>query len=426
MKPPGWCEPVSEEEPPPIGAPYLICLNVPCYRDQQGRRFFDPLWHKDLTQHLRYLHNLTLACPCETGEPPPGAIEGVWSQPRIQFVDLAASHNIVEAILHLPSTAARLWRAIGRADIVHSGVAGWPIPAGWLASLLAAIRGKISVIVVESAPWRLRPGLPATFRKKLRASLSETLARWCVRRAQLFIATQREYLATLPARDSNAGHVIHASWLDDDAILSPEAAAESWRSKSLSPGATLKLVFAGRLDRSKGILTLLEAMRQSSRERIPVELNILGQGELLHECEQAARDLRGAARIRTAGVLPYGPAFFGVLREHHAMVVPSLSDEQPRVVYDAFSQAVPVLASDTPGLLECVQHERTGLIAPAGRPACWARRFRWCLDHPDRLEAMGTAGLEVARGLTHQEMHRRRWRLLAALIKRPRNGATTR
>ena len=116
------------------------------------------------------------------------------------------------------------------------------------------------------------------------------------------------------------------------------------------------------------------------------------------------------------GTVPYDDAFLRLLRTYHAVVVPSFSDEQPRIVYDSFSQAVPVLDSDTPGLRACVVHRQTGLITALNDAACWADLFRWCLHHPDEMERMGTAGLEIARGRTHQEMHRQRWRLLVKML----------
>jgi len=98
------------------------------------------------------------------------------------------------------------------------------------------------------------------------------------------------------------------------------------------------------------------------------------------------------------------------------VIVPSLSDEQPRIVYDAFSQAVPVVASNTPGLRDCVRHGSTGRLVTGG-PADWAAEFKWCFEHSNELEEMGSRGLETARLMTHAEMHRRRWRLLVEMLR---------
>ena len=401
----------------PITRSYLLCLNITCYRDDRGVHYFDPLWHKDLIQHARYLKDLTLASPCRPGEPPPDAMAWTPSLPPIQFVDLPLSNNTLQAILHLPSTAVRLWAAIGRAGIVHLGLTGWPIPFAWVASPFAALRSKFSVVIVESAPWRLRPGLPVNWKTRVRAKLFETLGRWCVNRSNLVIMTQEEYRRSLLTARPDRAHIIHASWLDEELILSPAEAEASWASKRLaSGGPTLKLLFAGRLERSKGVLLMLDAIPLAVREGVPVELNILGRGELESECRRACERLQGVAKVSMLGVAPYDSSFFAILRSHHAVVVPSLSDEQPRIVYDAFSQAVPVLASDTPGLRDCVRHGSTGRLITGG-PSNWAAQIKWCFEHPNELERMGRTGLETARWMTHEEMHRRRWRLLVEMLE---------
>lgn len=410
-------------EPPPITAPYLICLNIPCYRDDRGRRYFDPMWHKDLVQHTRYLSNLTLACPLRPGAPPADAVEWAAPLPEIHFVDLPMPNGVAGAIARLPSTAIRLWKAVGNAAIVHLGAAGWPIPLGWVASPLAAIRGKLSVIVVESAPWRCRPGLHAPLKKRLRADLSEWLCAWSVNHASLFVATQHEYLALLKSgtqssRDGERGHVIHASWLDEEIVLSQNGACESWQSKRRTSGDPLKLVFAGRLEAAKGVHLLLDAMRLLGEENIPVELDMLGRGSLLGECNRASQDLQGQTKVRVLGTVPYDSDFFGALRRHHALVSPSLSDEQPRVVYDAFSQAVPVLAGDTPGLKDCVADGTRGMFVAKNDAASWADLIKKCVQSSDVLETMGKNALEYACRATHSEMHRKRRILLAEMLER--------
>ena len=405
---------IEDEELPPITRPYLLCLNIRSYRDARGVRYLDLLWLKDLQQHTRYLKNLTVACPCQEGEPPPGTT--AWDPPpsEIRFIDLPSPERTMGAIVELPRTAVRIWRAIGRSEIVHLGVAGWPIPFGWFVWPMAMARRKPYVIVVESAPWRLAPGMPATWRARVRAWISETLSRWCVNHAALAIFTQENYRQTLLTRASHRGHIIQASWIDEQNILAQAEAVESWRSKRLSSAGPLKVLFAGRLERSKGVVLLLDAMRLLIAEGAPIQLDILGDGDLREECGRACEGW-GAGRIAMLGTVSYDSGFFGLVRRYHAVAVPSFSDEQPRIVYDAYSQAVPILASDTPGLRQCVQHGKTGLLSPETDPAAWAALFKQCLDHPDECSRMGETGLESARKMTHTLMHRERWRLLMNL-----------
>jgi hypothetical protein len=112
--------------------------------------------------------------------------------------------------------ALQLWRAIRKAELVHTGIAGWPIPYGWIATPIARLLRKKLIVIVESAPWRLAPGLPRGMKARAMEWLYEGMARWCVSCSDLAIFTQEQYRRTLLARRPEIGHVIHASWIDDD------------------------------------------------------------------------------------------------------------------------------------------------------------------------------------------------------------------
>jgi glycosyltransferase involved in cell wall biosynthesis len=399
---------------PPITSRYLLVSCIECYRDSDGWRYLDELWYKDLLQHLKYIKNLTLACPCrDSGGLPEGAI-ALDSHPefaQVRYVDLPVVHSFWDALLKLPITVPKLWTAIQRTDIVHTGVAGWPIPLGWLTTLMLQFQKKFYVIIVESAFWRLQSDAPKKLTSILRAHVSEIINRWCVNRANLTIFTQEEYRRSLLTNPQKPGHVIHASWIDKQVIISESKAIELWHQKTTSVEA-LKIVFVGRFLREKGISVLLKAMQILSAENVPVKLDMIGRGELLDECEKVSQSIDSPVEIRLLGMVPYGPKLFEQLRHYHAIVVPSISDEQPRIVYDAYSQALPVLASNTAGLRDCVQDSVTGILMEPNNPVALANVFKWSLQKVHHLEKTGLRARQVAQTMTHEEMHRQRWQLL--------------
>jgi glycosyltransferase involved in cell wall biosynthesis len=398
----------------PIEKPYLLCINIESYCDENGHRFLDELWHKDLRLHLKYLKNLRLACPCRPGSPPPNAI-AIHEDPlfeNLQIIDLPTTQGIFDALLKLPLTIAKLWAAVEQAEYVHTGIAGWVIPYAWLVAPIVSLHpSKFFLLVVESAPWRLPDNASASFLAKLKSKLYETLGRWCVNSADLAIFTQEEYKNSLLTKNPERGHIIHASWIDEASIVSEAEAAQLWQAKS-SAVQCLNIIFVGRLVPNKGVLVLLEAMRLLSAANIPVQLNILGQGELLSACQQTSAALKGTARIHILEPVPYNHEFFSLLQSHHAVVVPNLSDEQPRIVYDAYAQALPVLASNTAGLRDCIQHECNGMLIKPNDADALAELFHWALQNLPKLAAIGTTARLTACELTHWEMHKRRWRLL--------------
>jgi glycosyltransferase involved in cell wall biosynthesis len=398
----------------PIKQRYLLVSGIACCCDDKGDRYFDMLWHKDLVEHFNYLKDFTLISPCSTENPPDNwiKIDGIESEiSKIKFIDLPISSNWLEATIHLPLTTSVLWRAIGQAEIVHAGIVGFPFPLGWLVTPAVYYWKKFYIIVVESAPWRLHAGRSASLKDRLREILFEFMGRWCLKQASLSIFTQEEYCNSFLARNSKTGYVIPASWIDDNNIISNQIACQLWETKAESQ--VFKIIFAGKLTENKGILIFLEALKILNQKNISIKVDVFGQGELLNECKNLKNILHNSVEIDILGTIPYGSPFFERLQQYHAVVVPSLSDEQPRIVFDAYSQALPVVASDTPGLRSCVYPQRTGVLVKSNDAIALAEALHDLFQNLEQLKAMGLEALEVARQMSHKTMHQKRWQLLA-------------
>jgi glycosyltransferase involved in cell wall biosynthesis len=393
---------------------YLIAIHIPLYRDADNRRYADELWFKDLQEHVAYMSHLVLACPLARGPAPEGWVP-LDSDPRfstVAFVDLPHARSLVQACVFLPITILRLWKAVSHAEVVQSGIAGWPIPMGWITAPIARLLRKPSVMIVESAPWRLQRGLPADIFSRINAAVFETLGRWCLRQTDLLIFSHENYRQDFLGPHSSRGHVNPATWIDAEWILSDEQAAASWAAKS----SELRVLFAGQLKAAKGVLVLLDAVNLLAAKSVKLKLDILGAGELESYCGSAAASLKGPTEVHMLGTVPYGAQFFELLRGYHAVVVPSISDEQPRIVYDAYSQALPVLGSSTPGILECVHNQKTGWLVQPCDALALSNLLQKAAEYPQQLQRMGLEGLQLARAMTHQAMHEQRKPLLRDLL----------
>jgi glycosyltransferase involved in cell wall biosynthesis len=391
----------------PFTERYLLVIGLPYYLDEAGGVWLDRLWHRDLVLHLEYLPRLILAAP---RMPKAGERDLVQlaeaDRRRLQFVALPPMRSKREALFALPAALGALWRAVGQADTVHSGIAGWPLPLGWFVNPCALLRKRKLVVVIESAFWRLTPSTPRTMAKLLRYHLTESLGRWSTNRAHLVIATHRGYLRSLATHPRGITAVTPASWVREEDLLGAEAAALLWQRRQAGP---VRFAFFGRLIPDKGVRVLLEAIRELAASEAAPQIDIIGQGELRDECTRAAAAF---PFVRVLDPVPYGEPFFSLAREYHAIIVPSLSDEQPRIIYDAFSQAVPVICSDTEGNRDEVAEGATGWLAEAGSPRALARTLLEAAAQRRELARRGMNALERARATTHAEMHRRRAELL--------------
>lgn len=395
----------------PFRDAYLMVIPIPYYVDKAGRVWLDPLWHRDLKHHFGYLPRLRLASPRLLKDEIPDLVPLTDAERGgLEIVALPPQRSKLEWIRGLFETLRILWCEIGKAETVHSGIVGWPVPLGWFAYAIALVRKRKIVLVIESAPWRLAPSTRKTFTRFFRQWVMETLGRWFTNRADLVIATHKGYLRSLATRPHGITAVIPASWLDEDNLMKPEDAIQNWKIKTTQP---MRFIFAGRLTEDKGIRVLLDAASQLAIiADSPPGIDIVGHGDLLNDCRLAAGRL---PFVRLLEPVPYGESFFSLVRQYHAVIVPALSDEQPRIIYDAYSQAVPVIASDTEGNRDSVKDIRTGWLLPVGDASALAQQLMKAASQPALLAEMGMNALHYAEGKTHSEMHRARAAILQKL-----------
>ena len=132
--------------------------------------------------------------------------------------------------------------------------------------------------------------------EKIQSACTGAMGQWVLRKAALVICTQDEYRRSLLGPKRTHGFVIPASWIDKKDILPKEAAEEHWRKKLSVSDSRLRILFVGRLAHDKGILILLEAMRQLDIDSFPISLDVVGDGVLKSQCESIASELTGTTK----------------------------------------------------------------------------------------------------------------------------------
>jgi glycosyltransferase involved in cell wall biosynthesis len=383
---------------------------IPYYEDSQRNIWLDQLWHRDLLRHLVYLPRFTLVAPRSEKRDKQGLVRVDPDKSKSMcWVDAGPRDSWKNAIQGLPHLVRVLWREIGKHEIVHGGVTDWPFPILWLAYPIAKVRGRKMIVVVESSPWRLTQGRAYGLKARIRERVQEAVAKFIVSRADLALFTQPEYRNSLFRGGRGRAEVTPASWIERSDLLGISLAEETWREKRAE--RPVQILFAGRLVPDKGIEILLDALSILERQGCELVVKIMGSGDLQARCEQAAIRQR-AARIELVQPVRYGPEFFQHLRSYHALFVPSLSDEQARILFDAQSQAVPIIASNTPGNRHYIIDGETGWLVPSGDADELARILIRATKDVNALEEMGLNGRKSVEDSTHEAMHANRLKIL--------------
>jgi len=323
-----------------IHARYLLVTFIPFYTDNNGDIWLAADWHRDVQRHIEYLQKLTIVAPrrAYAADIPNLLRLEVPVATELQFVALKSQDSLRQALCNLGHTVRTIDHEIRRADVLHSSIVGWPFPLGWVANTLALVHNCKLILVVESAPWR---NAQTGYKHRLLSWLTERLGRFFMHRADLAIATQPSYLRTLRRPDSHGIEFVNpASWINDTEILPPQAMLQLWDAKrSVRP---LKMLFAGRLVKDKGVELLLRAVDQLEAAEVPIHIDIIGEGKLRELCKSRASKVTSPFKFEVLDPVMYGEAFFALLRRYHVVLVPSLGDEQPRILFDAFAQGIQI------------------------------------------------------------------------------------
>ncbi len=401
--------------PPKLTAPYLLVLfSVPYMRSSENQLCVSLAWAKDLIEHANYIEKLTLVAYFSDETPPSDAvvIENNPALKNVRFLLLPKPKNTLHALLLLPKTIKILFKEIDHTVIVHSAVAGWPIPEAWIICPILVFKKRFHFINVESAFWRVPKGQVVSFKRKIKSTIWECLNRLCIQNADLSAFTQEDYKRTLLTHHQNKGFVIPATWIDAENILDKVDLNKLKQHKKNQIANPIKLVFAGRLVVEKGILLLINAASELVDAGHRLSLDIYGDGSLLSECQDLINRKQKQELIRMCGTVKYGPDFFKLLHGYDLMVIPSLSDEQPRNVFDAFSQALPVLCADTAGLMQCVEHQKTGYFFKTGDITHLKNQLIAIINDRQTLLNMSAQCVDYVNNMTHKQMHMKRLKLI--------------
>lgn len=134
----------------------------------------------------------------------------------------------------------------------------------------------------------------------------------------------------------------------------------------------LRVVFFGRLDRTKGLHVLVEALRLMPELRVELHCHLIRDESAEAAMHPLLCQMKSDARVHLHPPVASDEVAH-TMSAYDAVAVPSIWLETgPLVVLEAFEAGVPVLGSRLGGIAEWVTHERDGLLFPPGDADAWA------------------------------------------------------
>jgi glycosyltransferase involved in cell wall biosynthesis len=247
--------------------------------------------------------------------------------------------------------------------------AHWLIPQGFVGVLVKFLTGRKLVITVHGSDVLA-----------LNGKVMRTVKRFSLRHADIVYVNssvteaacqslyQRDYLRIPMGID-----------IDRYAKATADSALKSRYSLS---GFTI--LFVGRLSEEKGIIYLLEALKQLSDSGATFKALVIGSGPL----EQQLADFITRHQLEDV-VIMVGWVDSSDLPRYYAsadvLVGPSLHEAQGLVFLEALATGLPVITTDQGGMIDFITNGENGLIVPARDPAALQSALQQLIDNPALL-----------------------------------------
>jgi len=176
-------------------------------------------------------------------------------------------------------------------------------------------------------------------------------------------------------------------------------------------------LYVGRLSVEKGIQTLLAGWRKVENR----QLKIVGDGPLRKVVMDSADGNIEFLRMKSRREV------LELISEAAFLVMPSECYENfPRVIVEAFSRGVPVLASHSGSAQEIIRDGDTGVFFCPGDPEDLASKAEWLFKHSAELECMArSARSEFLAKYTGERNYERLMQIYTYAAERARQRSTT-
>jgi len=252
-------------------------------------------------------------------------------------------------------------------DVIH---AHWWFPSGLVAMMLASLSNKPLVTTIHGTDLRVAKTIKASrsvFRSVLRKSAAVT--------------TVSNWLA------SEVASIAHGINID---VAPMPVATEKFEPRG--EHHQNRFLFAGRLNKQKGLDHLLRAFASM---RGVAMLDVVGEGASAPDLKLLASQLGISDRVAWHGQLKQAE-LVRFYQSATAVVVPSVDEGLGLVAAEALLCETPVIAFRSGGLIDVIEHERTGILVTPGETSELAAALDRVLESPGAASAMARAGRDFA------------------------------
>ena len=171
------------------------------------------------------------------------------------------------------------------------------------------------------------------------------------------------------------------------------------------------VLFCGRLSERKGIMTLLEAMKN-----LEIPLHIVGEGDLRKKIEQYINDNNMQSKIKLFGWMN-GKNLLKEFQQCRFVVVPSTYENFGIVNIEALACAKPVIASNVSGIPEIIKNNQNGFLCERKNSSQFAEAIKKLYYDDELRQKLSKNSLQTSKNFNENIFLEKHTELYNKLVK---------
>lgn len=264
-------------------------------------------------------------------------------------------------------------------------VAQSPLMEGFVGAILKKVLRK-ELIVETHGDWWEGPFLSRKRRFEIaQRKLAPFLAKFSLKNADKIRAVA-QYLADEAKKTApQKPYFIFPTFTDLDLFL-----------REAESGTDKFILFAGQLEKVKGVEYLIEAFAELANDFPDFKLIIAGDGSELSNLRLQVSNFKLQEKVEFKGRLSLRETK-DIMKKCRCLVLPSLSEGLPRVLLEAMALGKPVVGSAVGGIPELIKDRENGFLFEKGNVDDLAKKLKILLADKDLAVEMGRIGRSFVR-----------------------------
>ncbi len=148
------------------------------------------------------------------------------------------------------------------------------------------------------------------------------------------------------------------------------------------------VLYTGRISYGKGLVELINCAKEVCESRDDINFILAGDGPLLPNLKKKVKKMGLQNRIQFLGRVDR-KTIVNLYQNATIFAFPSYYEGLPGSLLEAMACQLPIVATEVPGNIELIEHNKNGILIPPKDPSALYKAIMVLLDDPNKREEIG-------------------------------------